>query len=42
MSARRRDGVARVVVTGMGIMTTLGEDLDGFYGALMEGRSGIE
>jgi len=33
--------VARVVVTGMGIMTTLGEDLDGFYGALMEGRSGI-
>ncbi|WP_274651574.1 beta-ketoacyl-ACP synthase II [Paenibacillus humicola] len=31
----------RVVVTGMGVMTSLGSDLERFWGNLMEGRSGV-
>lgn len=31
----------RVVVTGMGVMTSLGTDLDQFWGSLMEGKSGV-
>ncbi len=31
----------RVVVTGMGVMTSLGHDLDVFWGNLLEGKSGI-
>ncbi|EFM13025.1 3-oxoacyl-(acyl-carrier-protein) synthase 2 [Paenibacillus curdlanolyticus YK9] len=31
----------RVVVTGMGVMTSLGSDLDQFWGNLMEGKSGV-
>ena len=31
----------RVVVTGMGVMTSLGSDLDEFWGNLMEGKSGV-
>ena len=31
----------RVVVTGMGVMTSLGSDLDTFWGNLMEGKSGV-
>jgi beta-ketoacyl-acyl-carrier-protein synthase II len=31
----------RVVVTGMGLVTSLGQDLDTFWASLMEGRSGV-
>ncbi|WP_090908155.1 beta-ketoacyl-ACP synthase II [Paenibacillus sp. cl141a] len=31
----------RVVVTGMGVMTSLGQDLDTFWNSLMEGKSGV-
>ncbi|MFD0959444.1 beta-ketoacyl-ACP synthase II [Paenibacillus chungangensis] len=31
----------RVVVTGMGIMTSLGSDLESFWNNLMEGKSGV-
>jgi 3-oxoacyl-[acyl-carrier-protein] synthase II len=31
----------RVVVTGMGVMTSLGSDLNEFWGNLMEGKSGV-
>ncbi|GIP36767.1 3-oxoacyl-[acyl-carrier-protein] synthase 2 [Paenibacillus sp. J31TS4] len=31
----------RVVVTGMGVMTSLGHDLDTFWSNLMEGKSGV-
>ncbi|GMK40689.1 3-oxoacyl-[acyl-carrier-protein] synthase 2 [Paenibacillus sp. CCS19] len=31
----------RVVVTGMGVMTSLGDDLEQFWGNLMEGKSGV-
>ena len=35
------NGAKRVVVTGMGINTALGDDLDVFYANLLAGRSGI-
>ncbi|EGG32690.1 beta-ketoacyl-ACP synthase II [Paenibacillus sp. HGF5] len=31
----------RVVVTGMGVMTSLGQDLDTFWNSLMKGKSGV-
>ncbi|MEC0257497.1 beta-ketoacyl-ACP synthase II [Paenibacillus lautus] len=31
----------RVVVTGMGVMTSIGQDLDTFWNSLMEGKSGV-
>jgi 3-oxoacyl-[acyl-carrier-protein] synthase II len=31
----------RVVITGMGLVTALGESLDGFWSALCSGRSGV-
>jgi len=31
----------RVVITGMGVMTALGKDLETFWGSLMEGKSGV-
>jgi len=31
----------RVVVTGMGVMTSLGSELEQFWGNLMEGKSGV-
>jgi 3-oxoacyl-[acyl-carrier-protein] synthase II len=31
----------RVVVTGMGVMTSLGHDLETFWGNLLEGKSGV-
>ena len=31
----------RVVVTGMGVVTPLGHEVDTFYDNLLEGRSGI-
>ena len=31
----------RVVVTGMGVITSLGQDLDTFWNSLMAGRSGV-
>ena len=31
----------RVVITGMGVMTSLGKDLETFWDSLMAGKSGI-
>jgi nodulation protein E len=31
----------RVVITGMGVVSSVGQSLDGFWSALVEGRSGI-
>lgn len=31
----------RVVVTGMGVLTSLGDNLDQFWGSLLEGKSGV-
>ncbi|MHC5082374.1 MAG: beta-ketoacyl-[acyl-carrier-protein] synthase family protein [Planctomycetota bacterium] len=31
----------RVVITGMGVVTPLGHDVDTFWGALMDGQSGV-
>ena len=31
----------RVVVTGMGVMTSLGSDLETFWGNLFAGKSGV-
>ena len=31
----------RVVITGMGVVTSLGEDLDRFWRALCDGQSGV-
>ncbi|KOP67596.1 3-oxoacyl-ACP synthase [Bacillus sp. FJAT-18019] len=31
----------RVVITGMGVMTSIGQDLDTFWNSLMEGKSGV-
>ncbi|WNQ13700.1 beta-ketoacyl-ACP synthase II [Paenibacillus aurantius] len=33
--------VQRVVITGMGVMTSLGKDLETFWASLMEGKSGV-
>ena len=32
----------RVVVTGMGVASPLGSEVDEFWGALIEGRSGVD
>ncbi len=37
----RPGGGRRVVVTGLGIITSLGSDLDSFWSALLQGRSGV-
>lgn len=37
----RPGGGRRVVVTGLGVITPLGSDLDSFWSALVEGRSGV-
>ncbi|HEX2583435.1 MAG TPA: beta-ketoacyl synthase N-terminal-like domain-containing protein, partial [Chlamydiales bacterium] len=31
----------RIVVTGMGIVSCFGDDVDSFYDQLLEGKSGI-
>jgi 3-oxoacyl-(acyl-carrier-protein) synthase len=41
MAARGRDDERRVVVTGMGIVTTIGETLAEYRDSLVAGRSGI-
>ena len=35
------DNRRRVVVTGMGVVTPLGQSVDGFWAALVQGKSGI-
>ncbi len=40
-SSQRDDGQPRVVITGMGVLTTVGENLDEYRDALLAGRSGI-
>ena len=39
---RRREVETRVVVTGMGALTPLGQSVDEFWQGLVEGRSGID
>jgi 3-oxoacyl-[acyl-carrier-protein] synthase II len=41
MTELQRDGRPRVVITGMGAMTPLGESVDAFWEGLVSGRSGI-
>ena len=36
-----RRSIRRVVITGMGVVTALGDTLDGFWSALCAGRSGV-
>ena len=41
MTELTRNGKPRVVVTGMGAMTPLGESVAAFWGGLVQGRSGV-
>lgn len=42
LGARPQDGTSRrVVVTGMGLVSPLGHEVDAFYSHLLEGRSGV-
>ena len=41
MTELERNGKARVVVTGMGAMTPLGESVAEFWDGLVAGRSGV-
>ena len=41
MVETKRNGRHRVVVTGMGVMSPLGESVAGFWSGLVQGRSGI-
>ncbi|MFP6854143.1 MAG: beta-ketoacyl synthase N-terminal-like domain-containing protein, partial [Opitutales bacterium] len=34
-------GNPRVVVTGLGVITSIGADVDAFWSSLLEGKSGI-
>ena len=36
-----RDGERRVVVTGMGALTPIGNDVPAYWASLVNGRSGI-
>ena len=38
---RAPDHTRRIVITGMGIVSPIGNDLESVWGALTEGRSGI-
>lgn len=38
---RERDPKKRVVITGMGLVSVFGRDIDTFYNKLLEGESGI-
>lgn len=38
---REKDPKKRVVITGMGVVSVLGNDVDTFYDKLLEGESGI-
>lgn len=42
MTLKQRDITARVVVTGMGALTPLGNSVDAFWQGLIAGRSGID
>jgi 3-oxoacyl-[acyl-carrier-protein] synthase II len=41
MTEFQRDGKPRIVITGMGAMTPLGESVDAFWEGLVNGRSGV-
>jgi 3-oxoacyl-[acyl-carrier-protein] synthase II len=41
-NGRRSDGRRRVVITGMGAITPLGQDVESFWEGLAAGRSGID
>lgn len=38
---REKDPKKRIVVTGMGLVSVFGSDIDNFYNSLLEGQSGI-
>jgi len=38
---REKDPKKRVVITGMGLVSVFGNDVDNFYSKLLEGESGI-
>jgi len=38
---REKDPKKRVVITGMGLVSVFGSDVDAFYNKLLEGESGI-
>lgn len=38
---REKDPKKRVVITGMGLVSVFGNDIDTFYNKLLEGKSGI-
>jgi 3-oxoacyl-[acyl-carrier-protein] synthase II len=40
--ASHRDPSKRVVITGMGLVSCFGNDIDGFYNKLLDGVSGID
>lgn len=39
---REKDPKKRVVITGMGLVSVFGSDIDTFYNKLLEGESGIQ
>ncbi|GBG78074.1 hypothetical protein CBR_g26011 [Chara braunii] len=39
---REKDSKQRVVITGMGLCSTFGNDVDTFYGKLLDGVSGVD
>jgi 3-oxoacyl-(acyl-carrier-protein) synthase len=41
MTSRVDPGRPRIVVTGMGVVTAIGDTLDAFWASLVEGRSGV-
>ena len=40
-AAAERDPKKRVVITGMGVASCFGNDIDTFYNTLLEGKSGV-
>lgn len=40
--AEPRDDSQRIVITGMGVVSCFGNDVDEYYNALLEGKSGVK
>lgn len=41
-AAAQTDPKKRVVITGMGVASCFGNDVDTFYNCLLEGKSGVQ